>query len=118
MTYKILTLFTVKTKQGDLTLYPGQVITLVEEKAKKLILAGKIQPVSEAEKPQQDRFTQVFDMQACKSKSKYDLNPDRKPCKRCGKVAERFCYDINRTSNSPYCNWFCLRCEPYFPENN
>lgn len=41
------------------------------------------------------------------------MNPDRILCKRCGKVAERFCYDINRTSKSPYCNWFCLECEPY-----
>lgn len=43
MTYEVITLFTVKTKQGDLTLRPGQVVTLAEEKAKKLIEDGKIQ---------------------------------------------------------------------------
>ena len=37
--------FTVKTKQGDLTLRPGQVVTLAEEKARKLIEDGKIQPL-------------------------------------------------------------------------
>lgn len=47
MRYKILTLFTVKTNQGDLTLNPGQVVTLVEEKAKKLIEQGKLTPVFE-----------------------------------------------------------------------
>ncbi len=45
MTYKVLTPFTVKTKQGDLTLRPGQIVTLAEEKAKKLIGDGKIRPV-------------------------------------------------------------------------
>ncbi len=45
MTYKVTTLFIVKTKQGDLTLNPGQTITLVEEKAKKLLTEGKIKPM-------------------------------------------------------------------------
>ncbi len=45
MTYKIPELFTVKTKQGDLTLNPGQIVTLAQEKAKKLIEQGKLTPV-------------------------------------------------------------------------
>lgn len=45
MTYKVTTLFTVKTKQGDLTLHPGQVVTLEEVKAKKLIGEGKLIPL-------------------------------------------------------------------------
>ena len=47
MTYKVTTLFTVKTKQGDLTLHPGQVVTLAEEKAQMLIHQGKLVPVFE-----------------------------------------------------------------------
>lgn len=47
MTYEIITPFTVKTKQGDLTLNPGQTITLAEEKAVKLIGEGKIKPIGE-----------------------------------------------------------------------
>lgn len=47
MTYIATTRFTVKTKVGDLTLNPGQVITLVAEKAKKLIAEGKLRPMSE-----------------------------------------------------------------------
>ena len=47
MTYKVTRLFTVKTKLGDITLNPGQVITLAEEKAKKLIIEGKIKPIGE-----------------------------------------------------------------------
>ncbi|KAB2836208.1 MAG: hypothetical protein F9K48_02435, partial [Candidatus Brocadia sp.] len=47
MTYKVVTLFTVKTKVGDLTLNPGQVITLAEEKAVKLIAEGKIKPIDD-----------------------------------------------------------------------
>ncbi len=45
MTCKVITLFTVKTKQGDLTLHPGQVVTLEEVKAKKLIGEGKLIPL-------------------------------------------------------------------------
>lgn len=45
MTYKVTTLFTVKTKLGDLTLNPGQVVTLEEVKAKKLIGEGKLIPL-------------------------------------------------------------------------
>lgn len=47
MTYEVVTLFTVKTKEGDLTLNPGQVVTLAEEKAVKLIAEGKLKPLSE-----------------------------------------------------------------------
>ena len=47
MTYEIITPFTVKTKQGNLTLNPGQTITLAEEKAVKLIGEGKIKPIGE-----------------------------------------------------------------------
>ena len=47
MTYKVITLFTVKTKLGDLTLNPGQVVTLAEVKAKKLIAEGKLVSVFE-----------------------------------------------------------------------
>ncbi|MBF8277790.1 MAG: hypothetical protein HW390_2863 [Candidatus Brocadiaceae bacterium] len=63
MTYKILTLFTVKTKQGDLTLNPGQVITLVEEKAKKLIQEGKIKLVEQYEdyfKDTVEKVSQIY----------------------------------------------------------
>jgi hypothetical protein len=45
MTYKVTTLFTVKTKLGDLTLNPGQVVILEEVKAKKLIGEGKLIPL-------------------------------------------------------------------------
>ncbi len=45
MTYRVITLFTVKTKKGDLTLNPGQTVTLAEEKAAKLIEGGKISPI-------------------------------------------------------------------------
>ena len=45
MTYKVITPFTVKTKLGDLTLNPGQVVTLEEVKAKKLIGEGKLIPL-------------------------------------------------------------------------
>ena len=47
MTYKVTRLFTVKTKLGDITLNPGQVITLAEEKATKLITEGKIKPIGD-----------------------------------------------------------------------
>ena len=63
MTYKVIRLFTVKTKQGDLTLNPGQVITLVEEKAKKLILEGKIREVDKYEdyfKDAVEKVSQIY----------------------------------------------------------
>lgn len=47
MKYEVATFFTVKTKQGDLNLHPGQVITLAEEKALKLIMEGKIKTINE-----------------------------------------------------------------------
>lgn len=43
----------------------------------------------------------------------YNQNPEGYPCKRCGKLAERFCYDIQHKRLEQYCNWFCLQCEPY-----
>ena len=50
MRYEVVIPFTVKTKQGDLNLHPGQVVTLEEVKAKKLIEDGKLTPLfSEAE---------------------------------------------------------------------
>lgn len=48
MTYKVTTLFTVKTKLGDLTLNPGQVVILEEVKAKKLIGEGKLIQIGRA----------------------------------------------------------------------
>ena len=63
MIYKILTLFTVKTKQGDLTLNPGQTITLAEEKANKLITEGKIKVVEQFEdyfKDTVDKVSQIY----------------------------------------------------------
>lgn len=57
MTYKVLKLFTVKTKAGDLTLNPGQVITLAEEKALKLLAQGKIGSVLEPKRePKTDSY--------------------------------------------------------------
>lgn len=47
MKYEVRIPFTVKTKLGDLNLYPGQVVTLAEEKALKLIMEGKIKTISE-----------------------------------------------------------------------
>lgn len=47
MRYEVTTPFTVKTKQGDLNLHPGQVITIAEEKALKLIMEGKIKTIGE-----------------------------------------------------------------------
>lgn len=63
MTYKILILFTVKTKGGDLTLNPGQVITLAEEKANKLIQEGKIKLVEQYEdyfKDTVEKVSQIY----------------------------------------------------------
>ena len=45
MRYEVVIPFTVKTKQGDLNLHPGQVVTLEEVKAKKLIGEGKLIPI-------------------------------------------------------------------------
>ncbi len=45
MRYQILQPFTVKTPQKTLELQAGQVITLPEDKAIKLITAGKIIPI-------------------------------------------------------------------------
>lgn len=63
MTYKVIRLFTVKTKQGNLTLNPGQVVTLVEEKAKKLIQQGKIKVVEQYEdyfKDTVEKVSQIY----------------------------------------------------------
>lgn len=63
MTYKTLILFTVKTKHGDLTLNPGQVVTLAEEKAKKLILEWKIKEVDQYEdcfKDAVEKVSQIY----------------------------------------------------------
>lgn len=63
MNYQVIRLFTVKTKQGDLTLNPGQVITLVEEKAKKLIQEGKIKLVEQYEdyfKDTVEKVSQIY----------------------------------------------------------
>lgn len=57
MTYKVITLFTVKTKAGDLTLNPGQVITLADEKATKLITEGKIEPIGDPKQQQEPQIT-------------------------------------------------------------
>jgi hypothetical protein len=57
MSYVVVMSFTVKTKQGDLTLSLGQVITLAEEKAVKLIVAGKIKPIEE---PKQQPEPQII----------------------------------------------------------
>ena len=47
MRYEVVIPFTVKTKQGDLNLHPGQVVTLEEEKAAKLIRERKIEPIGD-----------------------------------------------------------------------
>ena len=56
MRYEVVIPFTVKTKQGDLNLHPGQTITLAEEKAVKLIGEGKIKPIGE---PKQDTLNNL-----------------------------------------------------------
>jgi hypothetical protein len=61
MTYEIITPFTVKTKQGDLTLNPGQTITLAEEKAVKLIGEGKIKPIGEPKHDTLNNLLSYFD---------------------------------------------------------
>ena len=90
MNYRVVTPFALKTKLGEVSLAKGQIVTISETKASKLISEGKILPIQ-------------------------DMNPDRYPCKRCGRLAERFCYDIEHREY-PYCNWFCLRCEPYLEQ--
>lgn len=47
MRYHVLDPFKVKTSQGEMQLKAGQVITLSENKAIKLIEAGKINPIPE-----------------------------------------------------------------------
>ncbi len=47
MRYQVLDPFKVKTPQGEMQLKAGQVITLPENKAIKLIEAGKINPIPE-----------------------------------------------------------------------
>ena len=63
MNYQVIRLFTVKTKQGDLTLNPGQVVTIVEEKAKKLIQEGEIKLVEQYEdyfKDTVEKVSQIY----------------------------------------------------------
>jgi len=47
MKYQVLDSLKVKTPQGEMQLKAGQVITLQEDKAIKLIEAGKINPIPE-----------------------------------------------------------------------
>lgn len=47
MKYQVLDSLKVKTQQGEIELQPGQVIILPENKAIKLIEAGKINPIPE-----------------------------------------------------------------------
>lgn len=107
--YEVLGQIKIKVGERLKEFQPGRIIKLPVQSAQKLIETGKIRLLEETK---QDRLTQVFDEQTCKSKSKYNLNPDRKPCKRCGRPAERFCYDMYH-KGYPTCNWFCLDCEPY-----
>lgn len=44
MRYAILDPFKIKTTQGEMQLQPGQVITLPQDKALKLLNEGKIKP--------------------------------------------------------------------------
>lgn len=46
MTYQVLTNLKVKTKQGEMTLSPGQIINLNPSKAESWIAQGKIKPIS------------------------------------------------------------------------
>ena len=73
MTYEIITPFTVKTKQGDLTLNPGQTITLAEEKAVKLIGEGKIKPIGE---PKQDTLNNLLSYFEEKGKIKNEFESE------------------------------------------
>ena len=45
MKYQVLESFKVKTKQGEMELQPGQIITLPRDKVIKLLGEGKITPV-------------------------------------------------------------------------
>jgi len=45
MRYQILYSFRVKTSQGERELIPGQIISLTDNKAEKLVMAGKIRPM-------------------------------------------------------------------------
>ena len=47
MRYKVLDTFKAQTTKGEMELQAGQVITLQEDKAIKLIEAGKIKPIPE-----------------------------------------------------------------------
>jgi len=73
MTYEIITPFTVKTKQGNLTLNPGQTITLAEEKAVKLIGEGKIKPIGE---PKHDTLNNLLSYFEEKGKIKNEFESE------------------------------------------
>ena len=45
MKYEVRELFKVKTSQAEIELQPGQVISLIDERAFKLLSGGKITPV-------------------------------------------------------------------------
>jgi len=53
MRYMVIESFQVKTSKGDMVIETGQVITLQEDKAIKLIEAGKVNPIPDALTPDQ-----------------------------------------------------------------
>lgn len=107
--FQVLQNFKLKTSRGILELYEGQTLEVIPEKVIRFVNTGKIKPIDKPEPQKPIAIEKVIGLP--------DMNHHKYPCKRCGKLAERFCYDIEHRGN-PYCNWFCLKCEPYFPENN
>lgn len=105
MTYEIITPFTVKTKQGDLTLNPGQTIILAEEKAAKLIGEGKIKPIGE---PKHDTLNNLLSYFEEKGKIKNEFESES--------LNERMCLMGENTETEqtkPYVTSFGVLVIPY-----
>lgn len=87
-TYLVIENVRIKVGNDIKEFQRDRVIKLTEQSAKRLLVAGKIRPL-------------------------YELQPASRQCKRCGRPAVRFCYDIFHKRFEPACNWFCLVCEPF-----
>lgn len=111
MKYEVTIPFTVKTKQGDLTLNPGQAITLVAEKAIKLIADGKIRPI-EPDKQITKRYEPTEADWALDRYHAQQDNHNQKgyKCIICSNIGETYRL-INKTDRWWF-GWVCRNCKP------
>jgi hypothetical protein len=125
MIYKIVLPFTVKTRLGDVSLNPGQIVNLSEVKAVKLINEGKIKLLNEPKQqlePQKPAIRHCEPTQPNWELNKRiglpDMNPNKYKCLQCNAIAGRYCFGQDLNGKWLW-GWMCLKCRPYIePERN